>query len=346
LLEDYDVKYAAYPDTYQKKIDPELQKRFIPLQKLKAKSNNLLNEWATYIEFKSIFKMFAPDIILGFTIKPNIWGGLAAFHSHITFIPTVTGLGYTFIHRSIRTSITQYLYKPAFRNCPFVVFHNSDDRDLFINKTLVSSNKTKVFSGSGVVVNYIHQDRMKEDNTFVFLFTGRLLYYKGVIDYIRAARLVSEKENNITFLLLGMEDQDNPNLIPRQALISELEKSNVRFLSDDEISVKSALEQCDVFVLPSYREGMPRATLEAMAMGKPIITTDTAGCRDTVIDGKNGFLVPVKDPDALASTMIKMYNLPESQRENMGIKSREMVEEKFADGIIVEQYLRLINSVI
>lgn len=275
-----------------------------------------------------------PNHILSYTIKPVIYGSVAAF---LSFVPNrvalITGLGYTFQGESgtgARGSvgmIAQLLYRVALFCSNLTFFQNPDDLELFRARNIVrKSAKVCVVNGSGIDVESFGVVSLPLALNVRFLLIARLLGDKGVREYISAARLIKSRFPGVQFDLVGWID-DNPDAISQVELDAWCYEGIVNYLGKLH-DVRPAIEKCCVYVLPSYREGTPRTVLEAMAMGRPIITTDAPGCRETVIDGSNGFLVPIKSVDALVSAMEKFVCQPSLIAE-MGKRSREMAVEKY-----------------
>lgn len=286
--------------------------------------------WALY----KLMKQLKPDYTMGYTIKPVIYGGLAAWLAKVPQrFALITGLGYAFVDndnfkRKIVNQIVVRLYKAALSNCQCVFFQNTDDEALFRELSIVQpTTKTVVVNGSGVPVDeYIYEPAPAQSNLNFFLM-ARLIAAKGVRVYADAARIVKKQYPNANFILAGALDS-NPDGISQDELDGWIAAGLIDYrgrLSD----VKPVLKECAVFVLPSYyREGVPRSILEALATGRPIITTDSVGCRETVTEGENGFLVPIKDAHALAEAMFKFIEQPELLT-SMGQRSREMAEQKY-----------------
>lgn len=321
---------------------------YIPLKRLERKGTNPFKDFRLLLELYNIYRKESVDIALQFTIKPNIYGSLAASFAKVKTICTVTGLGYSFLNNNLVSKLARRLYKFAFKKANLVAFQNNDDRNLFTSENLVKNQKTVIIRGSGInCEKFKPLPKSDLSTSFVFLFVGRLLYDKGVIEYLKAAEIVKDQFPEITFQILGSLDKDNPSCISLEILEDYQRKGIVTYLgtSDD---VKDKIRNSDTVVLPSYREGLPRVMLEAISMAKPVITTDTAGCRDTVIDNVTGFLVPVKNIDKLADAMIKMINLPDSERVRMGKNGRELALEQFDEKAVIENYFQniefLLNS--
>jgi len=282
--------------------------------------------WSLY----KLFKLEEPDIVLSYTIKPVIWGGVAAkFRKNTRFYGLITGLGFAFqsggIKRNLLSWIATSLYQFSLKTASAVIFQNLDNRQVFIDKKIIPLSKTHRVNGSGVNVSRFKSNPLPEGGV-VFLSVSRLLGEKGLREYVEAAKIVKKKYPNVTIQLLGAEDP-SPDGISRDEVRGWHDSGAVEYLGST-MDVRPFLKNCTVFVLASYHEGMPRTVLEAMSVGRPILTTDTEGCRETVVNGKNGFLVPVKSVDAIVE---KMYWFIENSDKlaAMGAESRLMAEELF-----------------
>lgn len=288
-----------------------------------------IQDFKTFFKFLEIFKQQKPDITLAYTIKPIIWGGLAArFIPSCRFYALVTGLGYAFQKGSWKKNLLMklviFLYKTALKRADKVIFQNPDNRQVFIDLGIVPECKTAVVNGSGVDITHFEVKPLPSTPTFLLI--ARLLGDKGIREYVKAANIVKQKYPEAVFQLVGPEDP-SPDGISLNAL-EELNKQNaVNYLGGTD-DVRPYIEACSIFVLPSYHEGLPRTVLEAMATGRPILTTDVPGCRETVINGENGWLVEKSNVEQLAE---KMTWFIENQAEwlRMAKASRAMVEEKF-----------------
>ena len=271
-----------------------------------------------------------PDATLGYTIKPVVYGAIAAKLAGVKNVSSlVTGGGYTFIATSMKARvlglIVRTLYRVGLGAADQVIFQNKDDRVEFCARRLVKAAKCHVVNGSGVDTERFAPAPLPETPGFFML--SRLLKSKGVGEYLEAARLVKAQRPEARFLLLGKYETAMQDALPREYVEGFLRDGTVeRFEETDDVRPFYAM--CSVYVLPSYREGTPRTVLEAMAMGRPILTTDTQGCRETVREGENGFLVPVKDVDTLAEKMLWFLDHPE-ELAAMGAKSRAYAEEKY-----------------
>lgn len=291
-----------------------------------------------YADLKSLASCFClmrnirPDLVLAYTIKPVIYGSLAAWLARVPRrFALITGLGYAFVNEALGSRwlirlITQLLYKISLSHVNAVFFQNQDDAELFRrNKIFSQEVPCYIVNGSGVDLDKFAAKPLP-GGAPTFLLIARLLGDKGVREYIAAARIVKLEFPQLTFNLVGWIDS-NPDAIGDHELKQWVREGVVKYLGKL-ADVRAVLEQSSVYVLPSYREGIPRTVLEAMAMGRPVITTDAPGCRQTVREGENGFLVPVKSVQELADAMLRFARQPELM-QTMGQRSRKMAEEKF-----------------
>jgi len=291
---------------------------------------NSLNPIADLKLFLSMFRLYRqqkPDAILAYTVKPVIWGGIAARLKSVKFYALITGLGFAFqgnsYKRKLLTKFVSFLYKFALKDSKAVIFQNIDNRNLFVKKGIIGLSKTHVINGSGVDIEKYNIEDFPNGN-IVFLCISRLLGEKGLREYAAAAKIVKNKFSNVEFHIVGLEDP-SPDAISLDEVNNWSKFINYKGSTNN---VQKYIKESHVYVLPSYHEGLPRSTLEAMSMGRPIITTNAVGCKETVEEGVNGFKVPVKSPERLAEKMIWFIE-NDNEIKNMGLESRRMVEDKF-----------------
>ncbi len=337
----YEVMFVAPKDEYTEKIMDEgylIKDVFI-----NPKGNSPIEDKKTIDEFKKIYIKYKPDLILNYTIKPNIYSSLAASSLNIPVINTVTGLGTVFIEENFVTDLVKILYKISFKKVHKVFFQNRADMEFFINKGIVSPDKTLLVPGSGVdTMRFYPREKTKNKDKFVFLFIGRMIKDKGVIEYVEAAKMIKEKYENVEFQLLGSLDAENKTLISKKSVYEWVKKGYITYLGTS-FKVEDVIAESDCVVLPSYREGLPKSLLEGASMQRPLIATDVVGCRDVVIDGENGFLCEAKNARSLAEAFEKMLDMDEKERVLMGKRAREMVLEKFDERIVYDQYIKEIE---
>lgn len=294
-----------------------------------------LRDGRDFVGLVGLLRTLRPDAVLCYFMKPVIYGSLAATLARVpTRIAMVEGLGYIFTQSGRPVSLRQrllrwlsmHLYSVAFRAAHRVILLNKDDLEQFIGASVLAADKAVLLGGIGVDLARLSPVPPVAD-PLTFLLMARLLREKGICEYVEAARLVRARHGNVRFVLLGGLDP-NPGGLTRDDVQSWADEGVVEWPGhvDD---VRPWIVQSSVYVMPSYyREGVPRSTQEAMAMGRPVITTDNVGCRDTVDDGVNGFLVPVRDSQALAAAMQRFIEQPDLVRA-MGRESRRLAEERF-----------------
>lgn len=302
---------------------------FAPLPLARA-GMNPLTDLGTLLHFWRLLRRIRPQVCLFYTIKPVIYGSLAAWLARVPRrISMITGLGYAFTDgsggRALVLKVVQRLYRLALWRNQRVIFQNPDDLQLFVERRLVrSAAQCLRVHGSGVDLGHYRPAALPPAP--VFLLVGRLLADKGVREFAAAARELKVRYPEARFQLVGWLDS-NPSAIRQQELDEWVASGTIEFLgrlSD----VRPALQQCSVYVLPSYREGTPRSVLEALAMGRPVVTTDAPGCRETVVNGVNGWLVPVRDAAALANAMRRLIE-DAALRQQMGDAGLAMARELY-----------------
>ncbi|MHC1696853.1 MAG: glycosyltransferase family 4 protein [Geobacteraceae bacterium] len=301
--------------------------RTIPLERA---GMNPYRDLCSCFRIAAMLREIRPEIVLGYTIKPVIYGSLAARIAGVSRIYSMmTGLGYAFIGKGYKQWLTnqlsRILYRLALGLNKSVFFQNQDDRALFVGLGLVRDERTVILNGSGVDLEYFGESAPVAAPPS-FLLIARLLRDKGIMEYAEAARILKQRYPLAMFRLLGPFDV-NPSAIDPTAVKQWQESGFMEYLGETE-DVRPFIASTGVYVLPSYREGTPRSVLEAMSMGRPIITTNVPGCRETVIDGENGFLVRERDSEGLARVMERFIQEPQLI-ESMGKKSRAMAESKF-----------------
>ena len=339
----YQVIAIAPQDEYSKKLI-EAGCEYYPVE-MENKGTNPVQDLLLIRRFYHIYRRVKPDVILQYTIKPNIYGTLAARLAGIPTINNVSGLGTVFLIRNLVSQVALALYRLAFRFPAKVFFQNQDDRHLFLEHKLIRQDRTDVLPGSGIDTRRFRPAPVFSRNPgFTFLMIARVLYEKGVVEYVEAARLLRSRYPQVRVQLLGGIDESGNIGIKRAVFEPWVQQGDLEYLgtSDD---VAAHIAAADCVVLPSYREGTPKTLLEAAAMGKPLITTNVPGCKETVIDGHNGFLCEVRDAADLAAKMIRIYELPDQQLHLMGQASRRLAEEKFDERYVIDKYLEAIRAV-
>lgn len=296
--------------------------------------------------YRRLFREARPDLVLGYTIKPNIYGGLAARSLGLPFLPNVSGLGTAFLSTTALEKVVSALYRTAFRGLPHVIFQNPSDRDLFLDRRIIRQGQAVLVPGSGVdLVHFAPRPLPAQASEgVVFLLIARLLRDKGVLEYVEAARRVKERHPTARFQLLGETDAVNRTAIDRATVDSWSAEGATEYLGKTE-DVRPFIEAADCVVLPSYREGTPRTLLEAAAMARPLVATDVPGCREVVEDERTGLLCRVKDAEDLARAMTRVIEMGRGPRAAMGAAGRAKMEREFGQSRVIDIYRGLVAEI-
>lgn len=313
---------------------------------ISGSGTNPVRELGSVIELRRIFKRRRIALVLSNTPKGNLYSALACLTCGLPFVPNVSGLGRVFIQRSPATLVAKAIYRLTFRHARHVFFQNLDDQALFIDAGLVRRERCERVPGSGVDLERFVPTPVppRPPQAPVFLLVARLMWDKGVREYVEAAREVHKTYPEARFCLLGFLDVANPSAVPRAQVDDWVSEGVVEYLGPTD-DVRPFLAQADCVVLPSYREGVPRTLLEAAAMARPIITTDAPGCRDTVQDGQTGYLCRVADAGDLARKVRQFIATSLDRRAEMGRQGRLLVVERFSEKFVIDRYLATVASV-
>ena len=303
------------------------------------------NPFAEFLVLCRIFKILIkskPDIIFSYTPKINIYISFIARFLRIPIAVNISGLGSSFISNSYLKKLTLLLYRFSIKSAFKVFFQNAEDMAFFIENNLVRANNSELLPGSGVdLQKFKRENQPKQKEKVVFLLVARLLWDKGIREYIDAARIIKNKFSNTEFQIVGPIDLANPSSVSESELQRWVKEGVVSYLGSTD-DIKSFYLDADCVVLPSYREGTPRSLLEAAAMSLPIIAADSVGCRNTVDDGKTGFLCKVKDARDLAAKMEMFLNMSFEQRMEMGKAGRLKIEREYDEEIVIDKYCALV----
>ena len=313
--------------------------RFLPLE-MSVKGLNPLADLGLMRRFQAIFRRERPDAVLGFTIKNNIFGAIAARRAGVAFLPNVTGLGTAFLSGGMLKLVAEGLYRRAFAGLPVVFFQNEDDRALFLDRGLVAPGQDRVLPGSGINLDHFRPmpgGTGAQEAAPVFLMIARLLRDKGVLEYVEAARRIRAERPEARFQLIGAAGADNRTAIGPEDVAAWQRAGVIDYLGTQE-DVRPFLRAASCVVLPSYREGAPRTLIEASAMGRPVIATDVPGCRAVVEDGVTGLFCAPRDAESLAAAMRRFLALPRAAQEGMGQAARAKMEREFDEAIVVAAY--------
>lgn len=346
---DFEV-YAAAPDfseEYRQKLKV-IGAKVLEFD-LQRSGLNPFKDFRSIKELKFLIKSNQIDLVFPYTIKPVIYGSIAASQCKVPVISLITGLGYTFSGSSRKAKVLQrfneMLYRLSITNNKIIVFQNKDDHQFLLDRKVISKNQRVAFvSGSGVNLDKFEFKEKEVSDNVSFLLIARLIKEKGIALYMEAAKTLKKKYPYSEFHLIGAVET-TPSAINEDEL-NQLHKDGVIIYHGFQSNIKEHLHNRDVFVLPSYyREGLPRTTLEACACGNPIITTDSVGCRESVKEGVNGLLIAPKNLQALISAM-EYFIVNPSEVKKMGIESRKYAEERFDVNIINNDLTELINSIL
>jgi len=302
---------------------------------------SLKGDIKTLADLLKLLKKQNPNLVLAHGIKLVIWGGISARIRKIPFFALITGLGFAFqgttFRRKLLTRLVSFLYRVALKNSKAVIFQNEDNRKIFIDKNIVTASKTHIVNGSGVDINKYTFTQISESN-LSFLLVSRLLGEKGLREYAEAAKIVKEKFPDVEFKIVGTQD-NSLDAIPIEEVMSWSKYVDYEGPTND---VRPYIKKCHVYVLPSYHEGLPRSTLEAMSMGRPILTTNASGCKETVDENINGFLVPIGSSKELAKRMIWFVE-NRDEIKSMGEQSRKIVEKRFDVRKVNKEMLKILE---
>lgn len=339
----YDVMVMAPEDGHSQRLAP-LGCRFKMLS-MDSNGTSPGKDLALLTKYWRVLQSVRPLAYLGYTIKPNVYGSIAAHGLDIPVINNIAGLGATFIKNSMLTSLVKQLYRFSLRKSRRIFFQNADDRNLFVQAGLTRPDVADVLPGSGIDLQHFMPSALlpSQNRPFRFILVSRMLKDKGIEEFVAAAKIVRH-HLHVQFQLLGPVDARNPNSIALDRIMAWERSGLIEYLNETD-DVRPYLSNADCVVLPSYREGVPHSLLEAAAMARPIIATDVAGCRDVVDNHSNGLLCKVRDAGDLAEKMMRMARLSRDRRLMMGAAGREKVANQFDENIVINKYLNTIGQI-
>lgn len=295
--------------------------------------------------YADALRRIRPAAYCGFTIKPNVYGAIAARMTGVPAINNVTGLGTTFLAKGPMWRFTALLYRFAFHRSHRVFFHNEEDLGIFVEQKIIRPEQGRVIPGSGVDLEYFAADEdWQPPTTPRFLFIGRAIRDKGFGEYVEAARQLRGRMPEARFQVLGNPDPGNPTSVGTGEFQSWIDEGLIDHLGE-EADVRPFIRSATAVVLPSYREGMSRALLEGAAMGRPLVGTDVAGCRELIEEGVTGALCEPRDASSLAAAMERIGRMPADKLRELGRAARDKVEREFGEQIVVEAYLEELAQV-
>jgi glycosyltransferase involved in cell wall biosynthesis len=340
----HEVIALAPPDEFVPQLI-ELGVTYVPIE-LDRKGTNPFQELKTLLGLRQALRRVRPDIYLGYTPKPNIYGAIACRSLGIPAIVNIAGLGSMFDGQGMRARGMRLLYRLALQRCPLVFFQNADDMRAFLQWQIVQPGATASLPGSGVDLNHFKQEPIppRDHPPFVFLLVARLLWAKGLGELVAASRELRSAGLAVECRVLGPIDHGSPDAVPEATVRGWHDEGVIRYLGAA-TDVRPHLAQAHAVVLPSYyREGLPKTLLEAAAAGRPIVTTDSVGCRDAIVDGQTGYLCRPRDSTDLARVMRQVLSLDPSKLLAMGAAARLRAQTEFDEQIVIDRYLQAICS--
>ncbi|WP_323678969.1 glycosyltransferase family 4 protein [Exiguobacterium indicum] len=307
------------------------------------RGTNFINDFKLINFYFNIIKKYSPDVVLTYTIKPNLYGGIACSLLKIPYISNITGLGSGFKNDNILKRILILLYKIGLKKSSQVFFQNSSDKNELMQYNVIK-NKYEVLPGSGVNLSEYQIKNLPFDNQISFVFIGRIMKDKGIYEYLEAAKTVNRLGYpNVKFNVVGFIEPTEKELIEKLNIMNN--NKIINYLGYQS-NVKPYIENAHCLVQPSHGgEGLSNVLLEAGAMGRPLIASDIPGCRETIIEGLNGYLFKAKDKEGLVEKVLKMINLTEKELSLMGLESRKKIEKEFDRKVVVERYIKEIKKI-
>ena len=329
-----DAGHEAYISLPDGDFVPELVRlgcRFIDTP-IERRGMNPIHDSKLFHQYRAMLKEIKPDLVLTYTIKPNIYGGLACRMAHIPYAVNITGLGSAIENGGWLKKFVLALYKPALKSAKVIFFENAGNRDTLIATGVVPNGRDVVLNGAGVNLEDYPYQPYPQEGPVRFLFVGRVMHEKGVDELFAAAKRIKQKYgDDVEFHIVGsFEEAYKP-------VVDELERTGVAKYHGYQSEMKPFYAMASCIVLPSYHEGMSNVLLEAAASGRPLITSDIPGCREAVENGASGYLCPTKDADALYDAMRRFVELSEGSRAEMGYCGRERMKQKFSKTAVVAQ---------
>lgn len=339
LIRQNNEVYISLPnDEYVPKLE-KLGCRFVDTH-LDRRGTNPLKDFRLLLRYIKLMKDIKPDVVLTYTIKPNVYGGIACGIANVPYIANITGLGTSLENKGLIQKITLMLYRLGLKKASRVFFQNQTNREFFENNRIVKS-KTRLIPGSGVnLEHHKFEEYPTDDEKVRFLFIGRIMKAKGIEELLEAAKLVSKKNPNVHFDLVG-GTEENYN-----QKIEELERLDILKYHGQQIDVRSFIKKSHATILPSYHEGLANVLLESASSGRPVLASRVPGCVETFEEGLTGFGFEVMNVESLVRAIIKFLNLSNEQKRAMGMAGRRKIEREFDRNMVVNAYLQEINAII
>jgi glycosyltransferase involved in cell wall biosynthesis len=339
----YTVTVIAPRDEYtQKLIDCGCKYHELTMD---SRGANVIKDLGLVFELYRIYKRLKPDVLLHYTIKPNIYGTVAARLLNIPAVNNVCGLGTVFLKKNLVSKIASFMYRTAFKFPKKVFFQNNNDRRLFVKNGLVKKEIADILPGSGIDLIKFKASHFKRNKKFTFLLVSRLIHDKGILEYIEAIKLLKANGVDAKYQILGPKDPKHKRGIESAIVDQWISSDIIEYLGTTE-DVRGFINNADCIVLPSYREGTPKSLLEAASSAKPIIATNVPGCKDVVEHKYNGLLCKMKNAKDLAKKMQEMTSYNDESLKKMGQNGRLKVENEFDEKLVIDKYLVTIKELL
>ncbi len=344
LQHGYDVVVAAPVDHFIHYREQFPEVHHYDITKLHRKGFHIIRDIQLIFELFYLYRSIKPDLIFHFTHKPNIFGGFAAFFTKIPSVSVLTGLGYAFIRNRMEQRTMKQIYKLVSKINSHLVFENNEDKMYFVQQKIVRDSHASAVMGCGVdIKHFIPEQVVNKKGKITFTYIGRLLYDKGIREFVEAARQVKLLETTAHFVIVGNLDKDNPASVSHTELLKWIDEDVISYEGYAE-DVRDWISASDCVVLPTYREGMPKVIMEAMAMGTPVIMSEVTGCREMATHNEEVMFVKPQDAGSLRRAILNFINLDVKSRENMGKKGRKRALEVFDDAKTASHFLTLAST--
>ena len=345
LIKRGDTVRAIVPQTEEKTeliAENQLKKMHCALKRIpmERRGVNPIHDFSLMKEYYKTIKRMKPDLVITYTIKPNIYGGLACSILRIPYVVNITGLGTAFQNDGMLKKMVTLMYKVALKKAKVVFFENVENRDIMVDMGIIPKEKTYVLAGAGVDLEHFHYTEYPKDtDTTRFLFIGRVMQEKGIDELFEAMKRLNQEGYSCSLDIAGGFEEDY------EEKIQKYEKAGWLHYHGYQNDVRPLIENCHCFVLPSWHEGMANTNLEAAAMGRPVITSNIHGCLEAVEDGVTGCLCDRKNTDDLYKCMKMLCEFPCKKKKTMGVFGRKRMEEIFDKRKVVEKTIKAMRDV-
>ncbi len=342
IAEGHQVSCLSPPDAFSARLEGELGARHVSLP-LDGKSTSVLKELRSLVFIWRFMRRDRPDMVFNFTVKMNIYCGLACALRRIPFANNVSGLGTAFLHDSWLFRFVRKIYGWVNRHARHLFFQNEEDLAYFRDNGMLGTTPHTLLPGSGVDLERFEATPLPNQQPVTFIMIARLLGDKGVREYAQACQLLMAQGVSVRCLLLGPLGASNRTAIREEEVDRWQQEGILEYLGSVD-DVRPMIAQSHVLVLPSYREGMPRTVLEAAAMGRPAIVTDVPGCRQAIVPERTGWLCEVRNAESLAEQMKRVVAMSAEARQRAGHAARALMEEAFSETKVIDAYLGCLTN--